>query len=297
MRFSRSTSRSRAASTSAWRSVSRSRASRPAGELAGGSTDRCPASAVHLRLVEAEAELAEHQQLVADQRRRPAARARRRLDRGEQAVEALDRRADKAGPRARRRRSARVAHSIPAEASGSESRKARLWTSSTVRWASCSSVRARIFGLDEVAGDQHRPQPPRLAAADIAGLEPVVGRQRPDDRAMLAMRADGDDDGGRFRSSPVSRPGGNSRRPCAPRRRRSGRLLEILERGVADRPRRAEMHQQGALAARADAGDLVERAGGEALGALRPVGADREAVGLVAQPLEVEEQRRIGREA
>ena len=36
---------------------------------------------------------------------------------------------------------------------------------------------------------------------------------------------------------------------------------------------------------------------GEALGALRAVGADREAVGLVAQPLEVEEQRRVDREA
>ena len=48
----------------------------------------------------------------------------------------------------------------------------------------------------------------------------------------------------------------------------AGDLLDILERGVPDRAGRAEMHQQGALAARADAGDVVERAGGEALGAL-----------------------------
>ena len=59
----------------------------------------------------------------------------------------------------------------------------------------------------------------------------------------------------------------------------------------------AEVHQQRALAARADAGDLVERAGGEALGALGAVRADREAVGLVAEALQVEEQGRIGREA
>ena len=52
------------------------------------------------------------------------------------------------------------------------------------------------------------------------------------------------------------------------RGRDARRLFEILERRAAHRPRGAEMHQQGALAARADAGDVVERVGGEALGAL-----------------------------
>ena len=52
-----------------------------------------------------------------------------------------------------------------------------------------------IIGLDEIAGHQDRPQAPRLAAADVARLDPVRWRQRADDRAMLAMGADGDDDG------------------------------------------------------------------------------------------------------
>ena len=51
-----------------------------------------------------------------------------------------------------------------------------------------------IIRLDEIAGHQHRPQPPRLAAADIAGLNPFPRRQRADDRAMLAMGADRADD-------------------------------------------------------------------------------------------------------
>ena len=53
-----------------------------------------------------------------------------------------------------------------------------------------------IIGLDEIARHQHRPQPPRLAAADIAGLDAVRRGQRANDRAMLAMRAEREDDGG-----------------------------------------------------------------------------------------------------
>ncbi len=50
------------------------------------------------------------------------------------------------------------------------------------------------LGLDEVAGQQHRPQPPRPPAPDIAGLDPVGRSERPDDRAMLAMWAHRADD-------------------------------------------------------------------------------------------------------
>ena len=76
-----------------------------------------------------------------------------------------------------------------------------------------------------------------------------------------------------------------------------GRLFEIVERRALDRARRAEMHQQRALAVRADAGDLVERRGGQALRPLRAVRADRKAVRFVAQALEIEQQRRIRRQA
>src|SRR5687768_6721298 len=80
------------------------------------------------------------------------------------------------------------------------------------------------------------------------------------------------------------------------RLRDSRRLLQILERGTLDRAGGAEMHQQSALAAGADAGDVVERVGGESLRPFLAMGADREAVRLVAQPLEIEEQRRVGRQ-
>src|SRR5688572_15441052 len=48
----------------------------------------------------------------------------------------------------------------------------------------------------------------------------------------------------------------------------AGDFLEIVERGGADGAGGAKMHQQGALAAGADAGDVVERTRGHALGAL-----------------------------
>ena len=67
--------------------------------------------------------------------------------------------------------------------------------------------------------------------------------------------------------------------------------FEIGEPGAGDAARRAEMMQQRLLAPRADAGDLVERRGADRLGAPCPVGADGEAVGLVAQALQVIEHR------
>src|SRR4051794_15035948 len=97
----------------------------------------------------------------------------------------------------------------------------------------------------------------------------------------------------------------NSRASSAPgmeevvhRSRRRGvdarRLDEVLIGGAADRFHGAEMVQQGALAVRADARDLVERALRHLALALRPVGADRETVRLVAQPLD-EIERRVAR--
>src|SRR5688572_23681985 len=76
----------------------------------------------------------------------------------------------------------------------------------------------------------------------------------------------------------------------------AGDLLKVLEGGALDRAGGAEMHQQGALAARADSGDLVEWARRHALRTFLAVGADGEAVGLVTQALKIEEQRRIGRQ-
>ena len=51
--------------------------------------------------------------------------------------------------------------------------------------------------FDLVAGHQHRTKPPAPRATDIGRLEPVVGSHQPDDSAMLAMRAERDDDGWR----------------------------------------------------------------------------------------------------
>src|SRR5688572_12817289 len=83
----------------------------------------------------------------------------------------------------------------------------------------------------------------------------------------------------------------------APRRRAGNtrNLFQILERGALDRAGRSEVHQQRPLAPRADAGNLVERTRRHALRALLAMGADGKAVGLVAQALEIEEGRRVGR--
>ena len=51
------------------------------------------------------------------------------------------------------------------------------------------------------------------------------------------------------------------------------------------------MFQQCAFAGRADAGDLVKRVAGEVGLAARAMGADSEAMGLVAEPLDEVEHR------
>ena len=71
-------------------------------------------------------------------------------------------------------------------------------------------------------------------------------------------------------------------------------LFEIGEAGARNRLGRPERMQQGALARRPDPADLVERALGEVLLAAGAVGADGEAMRLVAQPLH-EIKRRIAR--
>src|SRR5215217_5183418 len=72
------------------------------------------------------------------------------------------------------------------------------------------------------------------------------------------------------------------------------RLDEVLVGGALDRLDGAEMVQEGALAVRADARDLVERTLRHLALALRPMRPDREAVRLVAQALH-EIERRIAR--
>src|SRR3569623_641469 len=62
---------------------------------------------------------------------------------------------------------------------------------------------------------------------------------------------------------------------------------EVGEGGAAHGLGGAEMLQQRALARRADALDLIERVLDDVLLAARPVRADGEAVGLVAQALHV----------
>ena len=72
------------------------------------------------------------------------------------------------------------------------------------------------------------------------------------------------------------------------------RLDEVLVGGALDRLDGAEMVQEGALAVRADARDLVERSLRHLALALRPMRPDREAVRLVAQALH-EIERRVAR--
>src|SRR6186997_1041725 len=71
----------------------------------------------------------------------------------------------------------------------------------------------------------------------------------------------------------------------------SGHRLDVLERRRTDRTGAAEMVQQRTLARRADAGHLVERRAGDVGAASRAVGADGEAMRLVAQTLEEVEHR------
>jgi hypothetical protein len=66
---------------------------------------------------------------------------------------------------------------------------------------------------------------------------------------------------------------------------------EIRHAGATDAARRSEGPQQGLLAARPDARNLVQRIGAQALRPLGPVAADGEAVRLVPQPLDVIQHR------
>src|SRR5258708_19482589 len=73
-----------------------------------------------------------------------------------------------------------------------------------------------------------------------------------------------------------------------------GHLGEIGQRRALDRLERAEMVEQGALAGRADARDLLQSRLADVAAAPDAVRADREAMRLVAQPLD-EIERRIAR--
>ena len=76
----------------------------------------------------------------------------------------------------------------------------------------------------------------------------------------------------------------------------AGHLGEIGGGGALDRLERAEMLQQRALARRADAGDFLQAGLADVALAPRAVRADREAMRLVAQPLD-EIEHRIARRA
>src|SRR5260370_31643503 len=73
-----------------------------------------------------------------------------------------------------------------------------------------------------------------------------------------------------------------------------GYVGEIGQRRALDRLERAEMVEQGALAGRADARDLLQSRLADVAAAPDAVRADREAMRLVAQPLD-EIERRIAR--
>src|SRR5260221_4023986 len=73
-----------------------------------------------------------------------------------------------------------------------------------------------------------------------------------------------------------------------------GPLGEIGRRRALDRLERAEMVEQGAFGGRADAGDLLQPRLADVAAAPDAVRADREAMRLVAQPLD-EIERRIAR--
>src|SRR5260370_12963306 len=73
-----------------------------------------------------------------------------------------------------------------------------------------------------------------------------------------------------------------------------GHLGKISQRRALDRLERAEMVEQGALAGRADARDLLQSRLADVAAAPDAVRADREAMRLVAQPLD-EIERRIAR--
>ena len=192
---------------------------------------------------------------------------------------------------------------MPAAASGSESRKARLWTSSTVEMGELLLGAGAKLGLDEIARHQHRPQPPRPAAADIAGLD-----ARPPASA-------------RGRSRHARHAGGRRRRWLSGIRashrsaRAHPRRVEIIVDCRAPSRRRCRAPSPDPRARRCLTARAVPKCISSAR--LRPgpmpgtsssglaamllarfcaVGADREAVRLVAQPLEVEEHRRIGRQ-
>src|ERR1700758_5864829 len=70
-----------------------------------------------------------------------------------------------------------------------------------------------------------------------------------------------------------------------------GHLGEIGQRRALDRLERAEMVEQGALAGRADARDLLQSRLADVAAAPHAVRADREAMRLVAQALDEIERR------
>ena len=71
---------------------------------------------------------------------------------------------------------------------------------------------------------------------------------------------------------------------------------ELFAVGAPDSREAAEPDQQRLAASRADAGDLIERRPQIALRARLAMEGDRKAVGFVANPLDEEQRRAVGRE-
>src|SRR5215217_4367125 len=128
------------------------------------------------------------------------------------------------------------------------------------------------------------------AAARGNGVDPGSPLSLPLGRPKAGPEGCGRDDP---RCERASSPSGVEEIVDGARRRgvHARRLDEVLVGGALDRLDGAEMVQEGALAVRADARDLVERSRCYLALALRPMRPDREAVRLVAQALHEIERR------
>ena len=124
-----------------------------------------------LREIETETELAEDQKFVAHERRRPVARARRRLDRGQQTIERGVELRVSAGLPEGRSWLARTTHSTAAAGKRLDEQGCPALHQLDGQLRELLLGPRAKFGLNEVARMQYRTQPSRATAANIAGLD------------------------------------------------------------------------------------------------------------------------------
>ena len=124
--------------------------------------------------IEAETKLGEQQQLVAHQRRAPAARRRCRLDRVQQPFKRLV----KSGIRLAFGQRRRGQHRCPFDRGGGQ-RLRQQWPTAVDqldrRLGELGFGSRRKLRLDDIAGHQHRPHPPPARAANIGRNKPCSG--------------------------------------------------------------------------------------------------------------------------